>query len=217
MYLLVAATGLELEPLQAVAPACPAWSTMLSGVGPVEAAWRLAAYLARLSSLPQAVINFGLAGAFPAAGLDLLDLCLAEAEILGDLGIVGRDGVAPLPAAFAPPREFACDPALLARAEAILTAAGLPLRRGRFVTLSGVSGTRARAESLRECCQAVCENMEGAALARVCQEFGVPFLALRCISNLAIDREEQVWLATEAARRCGQTVALLLRGLADDH
>ncbi len=216
MFLMVAATSFELEPLRVAGAAGASWLTLLSGVGPVEATLNLTAFLARLPSLPQGVINFGLAGAFPDSGLDLLDLCLAEGEVLADLGIVYPNRVDPLPLAFAPPREFSFDPSLLALAEKTLLAAGLPCRRGRFVTLSGVSGTKERAESLRDSCQAVCENMEGAALARVCQEFGIPFLELRCISNLAVDRAEQVWQAGAASRRCGQAAAILAEGLRRD-
>lgn len=212
MFLLVAATSFELEPFLAATPEGPSWSTLLSGVGPVEASLNLTGCLARLPFLPQGVVNFGIAGAFPNSGLDLLDLCLAETEVLGDLGIVYQDRVDPLPMAFAPPREFVCDPSLLVKADKKLTAAGLSFRRGPFVTLSGVSGTRSRAESLRDSFQAICENMEGAALARVCQEFGVPFVELRCISNLTIDRADQVWRASLAARRCGQAAAILVEG-----
>jgi len=216
MFLMVAATKFELEPLQAAKPESDSCLTLLSGVGPVEASLNLTAFLASLPVLPDGVINFGLAGAFPGSGLDLLDLCLAEGEILADLGIVYPDRVDPLPQAFAPPREFVCDPSLLASADKTLTLSGLSCRRGRFVTLAGVSGTRSRAESLRDSCQAICENMEGAALARVCQRFGVPFLELRCISNMAIDRAQQVWQAGAAARRCGQAAAILLEGLSHD-
>ncbi|NTV13394.1 MAG: futalosine hydrolase [Desulfobulbaceae bacterium] len=213
MFLMVAATSFELDALLSAGTESASWLPLLSGVGPVEATFRLTNSLARLPSMPQGVINFGLAGAFPGVGLELLDLCLAEGEVLGDLGIVYPDRVEPLPKSFAPRREFDCDPALLATATKSLAVAGLFCRRGRFVTLSGVSGTKVRAESLRDSWQAICENMEGAALARVCQEFGVPFLELRCISNLALDRAEQLWQAGAAAQRCGQAAAILLEGL----
>lgn len=216
MFLFVAATDIELEPFQASAPGNGAWLTLLSGVGPVEAAFRLTAFLARHPTSLQGVINFGLAGAFSGTGLELLDLCLAEGEVLGDLGIVYPDHIGPLSATFAPPCEFSCDSSLFTAAGNTMATAGLPFQRGRFVTLSGVSGTKARADSLRDSYRAICENMEGAALARVCQGFGVPFLELRCVSNLAVDRAEQVWAAGAAARRCGQAAAILAEALRRD-
>lgn len=215
MFLLVAATALELEPLLAALPAGEPCLTLLSGVGPVEATWSLTAFLSRRARMPRGVINFGLAGAYPETGLALLDLCLADGEILGDLGVVHENHIAPLAPAFAPPREFGCDQALLAGAARVLAAANLSCHRGRFVTLSGGSGSRGRAEYLRDDCGAICENMEGAALARVCQGFGVPFLELRCVSNFVVDRAEQVWRAEEAALRCGRAAAILVEGLGD--
>lgn len=212
MLLLVAATNLELDPLLAALPTPESCLTMLSGVGPVESTWSLTTFLSRRTKMPRGVINFGLAGAYPDTGLELLDLCLAEWEVLGDLGIIHEAHIVPLAPAFAPPQEFVCDPPWLAAAARILATAGLPCRSGRFATLSGSSGSRRRGEYLRDSHQVICENMEGAALARVCQGFGVPFLELRCVSNLVIDRAEQVWRAKEAALHCGRAAALLVEG-----
>ena len=213
MLLLVAATNLELDPLLTALPAPESCLTMLSGVGPVEATFSLATFLSRRTMMPKGVINFGVAGAYSDTGLDLLDLCMAEREVLGDLGVIHEARIDSLPPAFAPPRDFVCDPSLLVGAAGILATAGLPCRSGRFVTLSGGSGSRRRGDYLRDSHQAICENMEGAALARVCQGFGVPFLELRCVSNLVLDRVDQVWRAKEAAWRCGQAAALLVEGL----
>ncbi|HSH13117.1 MAG TPA: futalosine hydrolase, partial [Desulfurivibrionaceae bacterium] len=207
------ATSLELDPLLAALPESENFLAMLSGVGPVEATWGLTAFISRQSKMPRGVINFGVCGAYPDTGLDLLDLCLAEEEVLGDLGIVHEAHIEPLAPAFAPPQEFACDPSLLAAGAGIFKAAGLPCHRGRFVTVSGGSGTRRRGEYLRDSQHAVCENMEGAAMARVCRGFGVPFLELRCVSNLVLDRAERVWRAKEAALRCARAAALLVEGL----
>jgi len=61
--------------------------------------------------------------------------------------------------------------------------------------------------------QALCENMEGAAVARVCQQFGLPLLELRCISNLVEDRNLQNWQLKQACTRCGEAAALIVEGL----
>jgi len=213
MLLMVAATRTELEPFCASGKERPKCLTLLSGVGPVEASYSLTVLLAHLPSLPHVVVNFGLAGAYPSCGLELLDLCLAEEEVFGDFGIVYQDRVEAMSSSFAPASEFVCDPPLLASAAKALTLAGMPFRTGRFATVAGVSGTTLRAESLRDSCRAICENMEGAALARVCQGFGIPFLEFRCISNMAVNRAEQVWHINGAARRCSQAAAIIAEGL----
>lgn len=214
MLLLVTATEAELSPLTAAG--LPAGcATLLSGVGPVEATLSLSRHLAALDRPPAALVNFGLAGGYPDTGLELLDLCLAEREYLGDLGVVLGEKILPLNPEFAPPLEFAGDPSLGDRAASLLSRAGLRARRGNFVTVSGTSGTLGRSRYLRDRFQAICENMEGAALARVCQVHGLPFLELRCVSNLVLDRDQQVWRASEAMALCGQALSRIAGGLAD--
>jgi len=214
MLLLVTATDAELGPIAATGlpEDCV---TLVCGVGPVEATLNLGRHLADAAPEYTAVINFGLAGGYPDKGLDLLDLCLAEREYLGDLGVVLNDRILPLDPEFVPPQEFPCDSNLLDRAENLLARADLPPRRGNFVTVAGCSGTLMRSRYLSEHYRAICENMEGAALARTCQAYCLPFLELRCISNLVLDRDQQEWRATEAAARCGRALLTIAGGLVD--
>jgi futalosine hydrolase len=214
MLLLVAATEDELSPLYAAAlpENC---ATLVCGVGLVEATLNLTRYLAAAAAEVTAVVNFGLAGGYPDSGLKLLDLCLAEREYLGDLGVVVNNRILPLDPKFAPVGEFSADPALLARAEKLLIRAGLVPRRGNFVTVAGCSGTLERSRYLSAHHRAICENMEGAALARTCQAFKLPFLELRCISNLVLERDQQEWRASEAAALCARALRTIAGGLVD--
>ncbi len=215
MLLLVSATDAELGPLKA-AGLPENCTTLICGVGPVEATLNLSRHLSIAATEFTAVINFGLAGGYPDSGLELLDLCLAEREYLGDLGVILNDRILPLDPKFAPAQEFPCDPNLLDRAENLLARAGLAPRRGNFVTVAGSSGTLSRSRYLSTHYRAICENMEGGALARTCQAFGLPFLELRCISNLVLDRDRQVWQASEAAVRCGRALLAIAEGLIND-
>ncbi len=112
-----------------------------------------------------------------------------------------------------PPAEFALDHQLLAVAGRSLERAGIKYRTGNFVTVSSTSGTVARGRYLQDKFKAICENMEGAALARVCQHFALPCLEIRCVSNMVINRSDQRWLAAEAAESCSQAVKIVLEGL----
>jgi futalosine hydrolase len=214
MLLLVTATDAELGPL-AAAGLPEDCVTLLCGVGPVEATLNLSRHLAFAAREFKAVINFGLAGGYLDNGLELLDLCLAEREYLGELGVVLNDGILPLDPKFAPAQEFPGDPNLLDRAENLLTRAGLVARRGNFVTVAGCSGTLNRSRYLSAHYRAICENMEGAALARTCQAYSLPFLELRCISNLVLERDQQEWRAAEAAARCSRAMLTIAGGLVD--
>ncbi|WP_051553640.1 futalosine hydrolase [Desulfobulbus elongatus] len=219
MFLVTAATDFEMEPFRRLCPqaVCP---TLVTGVGPVEAAVRLTAFLAA-TSLPLAgVVNFGVAGAYAVAGRGnaaVLDICLAEREVLADLGICAHDEVLPLRGAgFIIADTFELDAGLRHRAEAVLAAAAIPCASGVFATVNSASGTRRRGTMLAERHQALCENMEGAAVARACQHAGLPLLELRCISNLVEDRDLRNWQLHDACARCGEVTALVVKGLRHD-
>ena len=76
--------------------------------------------------------------------------------------------------------------------------------------MSCASGTAARAQQLGHELHGLCENMEGAAAARVCDAFRLPLLELRCISNIAGEADKKNWRLREACSRAGQAAALLL-------
>jgi futalosine hydrolase len=215
MLLVVSATTTELEPLQAVSRDLDGHlSFLISGVGPVETALKLSEYLAGGKQKNfSAVINIGLAGAYPVGGPELLDICLAENEFFGDLGINISEKIEPLDGSFAPPAEFALDQKLLTVAGRSLERAGLKYLTGNFVTVSSASGTVTRGRYLQDKFKAICENMEGAAVARVCQNFALPCLEIRCVSNMVVDRNDQRWLTAEAVTSCSQAVKIVLEEL----
>ena len=83
-----------------------------------------------------------------------------------------------------------------------MDALGIAHTRGVFITVNCASGDRARADMLlARFPEALCENMEGAALARVCAAHGLPFAELRCVSNLIDEPERQGWRLREACAR----------------
>jgi len=216
MFLVTAATDFEME---AFHPTCPpeACASLVTGVGPVETAVRLTAFLAECSRPLAGVVNFGVAGAYLLEGRNnaaVLDICLAEREVLGDLGICSGAEVKRLRGEGLEMNDtFDLDPGLLRQAEALLAAASIPHRSGVFATVSCVSGTRERGGMLARQHHALCENMEGAAVARACQHFGLPLLELRCVSNLVEDRNRQNWQLRKACARCGEVAALVVKGL----
>jgi len=216
MFLVTAATDAEMEAFRRACGPSAAYTSLVTGVGPVETAVRLTAFLAG-TPLPLAgVMNFGVAGAYIPAARDnaaLLDICLAEREVLGDLGICDGEEVKQLRGgAFEILDTFDLDTGLLHQAESTLAAASISYKRGVFTTVSCVSGTSKRGMMLARQHQALCENMEGAAAARACRQFGLPLLELRCISNLVEDRNLQNWQLHKACVRCGEVAALVVKG-----
>ncbi|MGX9725748.1 MAG: futalosine hydrolase [Candidatus Electronema sp. VV] len=206
--LLAAATDFELRAFAEAGGAVSRVQTLLTGIGPMETAFTLTDALHRHAGSVSAVINFGIAGAFPDSGAELLDICLAEEEVLGDLGICLPDRIERFAERGLAVRDcFVLDVGLRAAAEKSLTREGLSCRSGVFVTVSSSSGTAARAQQFGGQYQGLCENMEGAAAARVCEAFGLPCLELRCVSNVAGERDKRRWRLREACLRAGQAAA----------
>jgi futalosine hydrolase len=217
MYLVVSSTKMELDSIKNLFHDSDKVSFLLSGVGPVESAINLTNYLSCSEKGSIAgVINVGLAGAYPDSGVSPIEICLADKEVFGDIGICMKDRVDDLDSSFAPPIEFELDPEFLTTAEIHLNKAGITFSRGNFITVSSASGTIARSKYLRDKFTAICENMEGAAIARVCQFYSLPCLELRCISNMVVDRQDQQWLVTEAIEECCRAVQAVIGGLVVD-
>jgi futalosine hydrolase len=181
------------------------------GVGKANAA-ASATYLLE-QYRPSLMIITGCGGAYPGSGLAVGDLAVASDELFADEGTETLGGWLDLQAMQLPlytqqnRQYYNTIPLSRHAAEKAMQLAdthGVRLTRGRFLTVSACSGTRARGLELRRRHQAICENMEGASCALVALRYGVPCLEIRGISNLVEDRDLSRWdllLAMEAAQR----------------
>jgi len=167
------------------------WRGLELGVGKVNAAATLAAYL-ELHPEVERVLLIGIAGAYPGSGLKPGQLALAGEEIQADLGTAS--GLEPLgfPAVEVAGRKFFNHyPADTIWTAELLTRWGLePLS---FLTRDRVSETREEAAGLARRWGAAVENMEGAALAQTAVLFGIAWAELRAISNEAGVRDRDRW------------------------
>lgn len=145
---------------------------------------------------PDAVLSFGLAGAYPSrhlraglVGLQLLDFCVVTHEWLADEGVEQPEGFRDLATmGLAEIGPWPTDAALSDRLAALL---GCPRVVG--ATVSTISGIDRLSHAYAERTGAQIETMEGAALAAVCRRFGVRFAELRVISNFTGDRDRSGW------------------------
>ena len=214
MFLIVAATGLEMRAFQRAAVKSLPCELLVSGIGPVETAFSLTSRLGRGMSGVQGVLHFGVAGAYhrpQGSGISMLDICLAREEVLADMGVCHLDRIEHFSASeLDAGNYFSLDSGLLQQAAALLAKKKIPFHQGRFLTVSCVSGTRKRGDMLARQFDGLCENMEGAAVARVCEAFRLPCLELRCISNFVEDRDTGRWRLKEACKKAGETAALIV-------
>lgn len=215
MILVVCATELELHPLLDLLPADDnQWMSLVSGVGVIETTLRLTRFLEKQENPFTAVLHFGVGGAYLSeSGTDagLLDICLAEQELFGDFGICHQDHFEALPDHLVHKSSYDLDPVLLKSCLRVLEEENVHSKLGGFVTVAGVSATAERGKQLKTQYGALCENMEGAAVARVCEEFNLPLVEMRCISNFVEDRDLSRWKLDDACRQGAKVAAMLVQ------
>jgi futalosine hydrolase len=195
---------------------------MAAGMGKTNAAHGLTALLE--THVIRGVLNLGVGGAYPGCGLRVGDIALATEEVYGDEGVEAPQGWLSteeigIPLLHTPAGPcFNRFPLHAPRVEAArqhLEDRGFDVVAGPFVTVSCCSGTARRGRGIATRFGAVCESMEGAALAHVTTLYEVPFLALRGISNLVEDRDLGRWRlhdAIEAACRAARALMPVLGG-----
>jgi futalosine hydrolase len=194
-----------------------------TGMGKVNAAQAATALLETREV--RGVVGFGIAGAYPGSGLDTGDVALATAAVYGDEGVHAPDGWMstegigiPLLEAEGVRRfnEFPLDPGRVHAARAALAAAGIAVRTGPFVSVSACSGTAALGREMAARFGALCEGMEGAAVAHVCALYGVPFLEVRAVSNHVEDRDLTRWRMADAAAAAQRAVRVVAAAWRDE-
>lgn len=185
-----------------------------SGIGLSSMAMQLTRLLERQSYA--ATILCGCGGSFPASGLNNGDLALADTEIFGDLGVATADDFTPLERLDIPLtpelapnccQRHSLQSPLLDWARQQLPQAAC----GPFVSVNCCSGHRALSEALERRSGGLCENMEGAAAAQVCAEYGIPLLEIRGISNPTGTRDPHHWELKRGADAAQQAVLHLLQ------
>jgi len=211
MLLVAVATDQEIEPLQHYYANQGGMKLLVTGVGPVVAAANLGSYLAGQGSMVDGVLNIGVAGAYFDSGLELLDICLARQEIVGDFGICMQDEILDFaPGIIQPNSPIALENQISERIAGILEVNSIPYKVANFVTVNCCSGTRKRGDFLRKKFRAGCENMEGAGVAMVCKNFNIPCVELRCVSNTVEDRNMDTWLLDQAIAKICRVTRILL-------
>jgi len=172
----------------------------LTGIGKVNAAVVTTHLIERLK--PALIINTGCGGAYSNSGLSVGDLAIATAEIYGDEGVLTVNGWHTLEIIGIPSverkgnrysNEFPLSMEQAVKVFRFATSLGLPVKRGKFVTVSTCSGTSMRGDELESRFGGICENMEGAAIAHTSLLYDTPFVEVRGISNMVEDRDISKW------------------------
>lgn len=114
------------------------------------------------------------------------------------------------------PQSFAADEKLIALAKNAAAQTGSNVRIGRVASGDQFVADPKLKEQIISRTQALCTEMEGAAIAQTAYRNGIPFVILRCISDKADNSAEMDYPSFEAmaAKRCAQVTTLLAEQLA---
>ncbi len=114
------------------------------------------------------------------------------------------------------PRSFAADEAMIAMAKQAAAGAGCTVRIGRIASGDQFVADPGLKNQIIERTQALCTEMEGAAIAQTAYRNGIPFVILRCISDKADNSAQMDYPSFEkmAALRCAEVTKLLCQQLA---
>lgn len=190
-----------------------------TGIGKVNASHSVTAVV---ESFPvDKVINIGVGGAYPEAGLDPGNVAVASKEIFGDDGVLTSSGWKDMKEIGIPVlqkgrKKYFNEFPVSTPSQAFFKAQGntfTKIKSGLFVTVGSATGTQKRANELEKKFGGICENMEGAAIAQVCAIYGVPMFEVRGISNIVGIRDKRRWRLKEASGNCQKVVLNLLESV----
>jgi len=200
-----------------------ALALLVCGVGPVVSALSLALAIEReRPGIPGSfggVLNMGIAGSYDLGAAPVGSVVLVDWECFPEYGVwpeydESLDSVGDAPKSIGQPQPLRFAQAILPTGpvfsrldlDAHNTLGKLALnghaswRTGGGATLSGVSGTKRRADRMQALTGALIENMEGFALSLGAAALGLPFVEVRSVSNRAGCRPPHTWNVDAAAR-----------------
>lgn len=180
MVLFISATKMEIEPIlknkRAKIIVEKPWECyrvdkyyfVISGIGKSLAGGAVTFAITQFK--PTWIVNLGIAGAYPNSSIKIGEVLYGIEEIFGD-------------------EPFEEEPIKLFVPRFLRES----IRGGRFVTLSRIPETVYEAQEIEKKTQGICENMEGASIAKIANLFGVSCTEIRAISNIAGIRDKSKW------------------------
>lgn len=170
----------------------------LAGVGPARAAARTAQALAQAKAPFDLVISAGIGGGFVGAAA-IGSVVVADRIVAADLGAETQDGFLTVDELGFGSAVVEADAMLAERLARRLAEGGLQAAAGAVLTVSAATGSaRTAAERAARVLGAAAEGMEGYGVAVAAQEWGLPILEVRAISNPVGPRDRSAWRIKEA-------------------
>lgn len=157
------------------------------GMGKANAAHGAALLFDRFK--PSRVFVLGVAGAYPSRGLEIGDIAVGECEIYGDEGLLTDTGIQTMDALHLPLASVGTKNYYNEFPLFIPEIIKCHQHKGAFVTVSACTGSMKAGDEISRRFNAICENMEGAAVAHIGVLNNIPVTEIRGISNIIEDRK----------------------------
>ncbi len=165
----------------------------ICGIGKTNAAHATALLLERFKT--DFIFNIGVAGAYPSSELNIGDIAIAVKEIYGDEGLIIKSAVkSSEPDFFCTMDNLKLPLAVINQKEyynefpMFIPPNFRDVKKGNFVTVSACTGVLEKGILIEKRFKAICENMEGAAIAHICALSRIQVAEIRGISNIIENR-----------------------------
>jgi futalosine hydrolase len=179
---------------------------------------------------PLLMIQAGCGGGFRQSGMAIGDIAVATTEVDVHLGIETGEHHAPLmelpfPIMESGGKAYKANYPLNAdvveeafiRLRTVFGSTGIGVFKGPFITGSTVTGSEERADFLFKVFSPCMESMEGAAAAFLSHYYHLPFLEIRCASNMVGKRDLSQWNLSLACQRAGEAAADIIDFFIKEH
>jgi futalosine hydrolase len=167
-------------------------SVLVTGVGSVPTSWEMQKWMA-LNEKPELAINIGIAGSYN-RDIRVGEVVLPVTDCFADSGIEDGNNFRTLfEAGLARDSDFPFINGVIEADQkycALLERIARPVKAITVNTATGTDNTRDR---LAEKFNPDIETMEGATFFYICSMEGVPFIALRSVSNMVEKRDRSKW------------------------
>lgn len=199
---------------------------VITGPGVINTAYALTLVLEKTQ--PKLIIQTGCAGAFEDSGIKTGDIGVASCEIDVHTGIEPSEGEVYVPTALPFPlftknnteytNRFSTDEEFSDKVFLTLSKnnkQSFKIVKAPFITVSTITATDKRKETLYRAYKPCMESMEGASAAHISILYDIPFIEIRSASNLVGTRDKNKWDLPLAFKNCNLAVLDILNNMDD--
>lgn len=182
---------------------------LITGIGSVSTSWAMKQWISK-NGKPDLALNIGIAGSYNDA-LSIGEVVTPMSDIFADAGIENGDDFLTLSeAGLISADEYPYSNGLLIADKQYVIKLKSRLKSVKAITVNTATGSDASKQKLIEKFNPDIETMEGATFFYICAMEGIPFMALRAISNRVELRNKNKWNIPLALENLRKTISEII-------